>query len=232
MPTPKKLPSTKQKGPGRTVLESKKAKKSEDSLRDDGQVKKFWALVLENVTYSDFIRLDPPLKVNRFQEIRTLVVLDRFWDLSDEEIEGKLGISAEHLAMLRQNPHYGAVAEAVAAEAIRLSSPRTLDEWASDPKVEDRVASELFMLGLSQASARDRVAALSAYADRRSAKKGREAEEAPAISLPPNFVQAIMHVYQMGAQGQAGQQAALPAGGGVDAGVLNVPKRVSQGAQE
>lgn len=222
MPTPRKVTSAKQKGPGRTVLESKKAKKAEDPLQNDSQVKKFWALVVEGVPYSQFIGLEPPLKVNRFQEIRTLVILDRFWDLSDDEIAEKLGISADHLAMLRGNPHYEAVAAAVTAEAVRLSSPRTFDEWAADPKVEDRVASELLMTGLSTSSARDRVAALSAFADRRSAKKGREAEEAPAVSLPPNFVQAIMHVYQMaGSQGPA----ALPAGGGVDAGVLNVPKR-------
>lgn len=208
----------------RPVLASKKKEPEQDPLKNDSQTKKFWGLVVESVTYGQFIALDPPLKVNRFLEIRMLSALDRFWDLTDEEIAEKTGHSAEHLAALRANPHFEAVGRAVVEAAECLSRPRSFDSWAMDAQVEDRVASELYAIGLGDASPRDRVAALNTFADRQSAKKGREAEDAPTVQLPPGFVQAIQFVMQS----FPGVAAPAPAGSlpaAIDAAVLNVPKR-------
>lgn len=227
MPSPLRdaeMPPKARKALKKPVLPSKKKKKEDDPLSNDSQTKKFWGLVIESVTYGQFIALEPPLKVNRFLEIRTLVVLDRYWDLTDEEIAAKTGHSPEHLAALRANPHFAAVGEAVAEAAQRLARPRSFDAWAQDAQVEDRVASELYAIGLGDASPRDRVAALGAFADRQSAKKGREAEDAPTVMLPPNFVQAIQFIQQnfpaAASLGPANGQAVA-----VDASVLNVPKR-------
>lgn len=221
------MPPKARKTVKRPVLSSKKKESEPDPLKNDSQTKKFWGLVVESVTYGQFIALDPPLKVNRFLEIRMLFVLDRYWDLTDEEICEKTGHSAEHLATLRANPHFATVGKAVAEAAERLSRPRTFDDWAQDAQVEDRVASELYAIGLGDASPRDRVAALNTFADRQSAKKGREAEDAPTVMLPPNFVQAIQFIQQ---NFPAAAGLALPAGEPavpqlVDASVLNVPKR-------
>lgn len=205
MPSPTKKP----------VLGQKKKKEAENSLQNDAREKKFWKLVTESVPYSQFLDLKPTLKVNWFLEMRTLAVLDLFWDLKDEEIVEKLGVEQARLWMLRSNPHYQAVCDVVAEAARSMAKPRTLDEWARD--TEDRVAADLYLIGTGEGLARDRVAALTAFADRRSAKKGREPEAGGQMMVPGNLVQAIQFVMNQGA---------VPAlEGGVDGGVLNVPRR-------
>lgn len=169
---------------------------------------------MDFVPYSKFIDLEPRLKVNRFLEIRTLYVLDEFWDVTDEEICEKLYVEPAQLAALRANPHYPTVGAAIQAAAAGLAAAKTLDEWAE--AVEDQTAAELWMIGSGDGLARDRVAALTAFADRRSAKKGREPDPAPPISLPPGFVESIMWVMKQ-------REVTGAIVGDVDGGVLNVP---------
>lgn len=197
------------------ILGKKKKKEDDNSLQGDAREKKFWKLVAESVPYSQFLELRPVLKVNWFLEMRTLAILDLFWDLKDEEIIEKLNIEQIRLYNLRSSPHYQAVCAAAAAAARDMAKPRTLDEWARD--TEDRVAADLYLIGTGDGLARDRVAALTAFADRRSAKKGREAEAGGQMMLPPNLVAAIQFVMSQGAVPELGD--------GVDGGVLNVPRR-------
>jgi len=202
--------------PGRKpILGSKKKKDAENSVQNDTREKKFWKLVTESVHFSQFLDLDPPLKVNRFLEMRTLAVLDQFWELPDAEIAEKLNADPRHLANLRANPHYPAVCAAVAEAARNMAKPRTLDEWARD--TEDQVAADLYLIGTGEGMTRDRVAALTAFADRRSAKKGREPEAGGQMMMPPNFVTALQFIMNQGA--------VPPVDGQVDGGVLNVPQR-------
>lgn len=201
--------------PPKPTLGSARKKARRDSIQDDSREKKFWKLVAESVPYSQFLELDPPLKVNRFLEMRTLAILDKFWDLEDSEIIEKLHIDAKCLPSLRGNPHYPAVCAAVTEAARTFARPRSLDEWARD--TEDKVAADLYLIGTGDGLARDRVAALVAFADRRSAKKTREPEAGGQMMMPANLVQAIQFVMGQGAVPQLG--------GEVDGSVLNVPRR-------
>lgn len=196
-------------------------KGQDEPLANDLAIQRFFQLVLEHVRYQEFIDLKPPLSVDRFLQLRTLTILDRYYEVADEKIETRMGVSADHLATLRAHPHYGAVLASIEAHVEKLAKPRTMDEWAEE--VEDRMAGEMFLAGTSKAALRDRVPAIEAFLDRTSAKKGREAE-LPRTPMFPDDVQRIMEwSLKMGAMAATH---GMQAGGGedVDAGVLNVPR--------
>lgn len=148
------------------------------------------SLISRSVPYSAFMDADPPIGVGLFEEIRGIALVDAFFiELSDAEVCAKLGVSPDHLGDLRRHPHYEPVKAAMRESARRLSAPRTLDDMAE--AIEPEVAREMYSLAMSCGSPREQLKALEAFADRRSAKKGREQQEGAGLLLPERFVEAL-----------------------------------------
>lgn len=194
---------------------------SEDFLDNSNAIPRFFQTVVEHVLYSDFIDLEPPLAVDLFLKLRSLTILDRYFQLEDESILARMGIAQEHLDRLRAHPHYPPVLEAVKEKTSKLAKPRSMDDWAQE--AQDRMASEMFLVALSDAGPRDRVPAIEAFLDRTSAKKGREAEKPAGMMFPDDALKIMKFALEMG-QGQEPKQ--IGSGSTVDiaADVLNVPK--------
>jgi hypothetical protein len=157
--------------------------------------------------------------VDRYLKLRNLAMIDRFYEKTDEEICEKLGTTLVYLMELRADPRFETLASAIKEAASALSQARTMDEWAE--AVQDRVAQELFLVGVNGKTARDRVPALEAFADRTSAKKGREAEPGKGIFLPEDLVNVINFALQR--QPIALPSASAPEAIEISGSVLNVP---------
>jgi hypothetical protein len=175
--------------------------------------------------FSDFIGLRPPLTIRVFLALRNLAILDRFYGLTDVELEERTGNSPEELARLRGHLHYTTILAATEEKADYLARPRTFDKWAED--VEDRVAGETLAVALTEGRPKEKLAALAEFSGRRSAKKSRDDETGPVFYFPPDALKLM---------GLAIKMQPLSDEGGPDGTRLNVPareaKRIGEGGRD
>ena len=191
---------------------------SDDPLKNDRYIRTFMNLVIESVQYDRCISWQPKLSVDQFMRLRMLYLIDRFYQYDDNEIQERIGYDPKTLAKLRSHVHYPAIGREVEQAAEILASPRTFEEWANES--QDKVAKEMMLMGLQCKNPKERLAALTAFADRVSAKKGREEEtRTPQIVLPEN----ILRLMEKAAQMQPAAIQVQAESSTVDAGRLNVP---------
>lgn len=183
----------------------------------DRQGETFLRVLVEQVSYRDFVQLDdPPLTMKLFLEIRNVAINDRFIGRTDEEVLERTGNTPENLAKIRSHPHFAAIAEAVYRKALELAAVVTIDKLAE--MCEPQVGLEMAATALTEPKTKERLEALMQLADRRSAKKGRE-DEAPRAPMFPEDVVALMRL-AMTMQVGAGSSPLE-----VQGSVLNVPRR-------
>lgn len=149
----------------------------------------FMSLVTKGVPYSAFLDADPPLAVNTFAALRNVGTVDQFFDFDDAAICVRLEISKDELARYRENPHYPKIREALVTSARRLGGARTIDSLAEN--MEGEVAQELYAMGMLEKSPREKIKALDAFADRRSAKKTRQEQVGSGMVLPERLLDVI-----------------------------------------
>lgn len=153
---------------------------------------RFLSLVAKGVKYSDFME---HVAVNVFEELRSVSLVDSFFALDDAAVCAKLRMSKEQLQGYREHPQYEPVKEALRASAKQLGGASTVDGMAE--AMERNVAHEVYGMAMLAGSDRERLKALDAFVDRRSAKKGREPEKGSALVIPERLLELMAKGLEM-----------------------------------
>lgn len=166
-------------------------KKKDDGFQDDREIRTFMLMLAEHVKYSDFIDLEPALSTSDFLKLRNLAIIDRFYQLTDEEITAKTGNAAAQVKRLREHPHMKTILAAIEEKARHLAKPRTFDKWAED--AEDRVAAETLAVALTEGKSKEKLAALAEFSSRTSGKKGRDDGGQRAPMFPEDVLKLMYY---------------------------------------
>lgn len=183
--------------------------------------RRFVEMVLARTPYERFLNLEPRLTSERFQKLRTLALLEAFFEMPDAEISIRMGAGQDFLDRLRGHEHYAAIRDAMVEEAIDLGKATTAQEFAA--KVEGQMARLTFLTALTAQNARERLAAAGDLLDRSSPKPMRQSTKPGGVTI--TFPETALRDMEVALRFQP-----RIAEGGIDAGVLNVtpqPKQLS-----
>lgn len=237
-------PKTLDKDDSPASIQKRKGRELSDPLAHAGrtardETARMLSLVSKGVRYTDFMDADPPIEgVNVFEELRTVALVDKFFQLDDAEVCKRLRMKPENLEHYRQHPLYPQMVEALKASARRIGGVSTIDGLAET--MEREVAHELLGIGLLEMNVREKRSVLGDLADRRSAKKGRQGDGPQVLVMPDRWLELIQLAAGMEPRllKQVPQHPGLPPGPTIDipaedddisADRLNVPVQEEDG---
>jgi len=173
---------------------NRRGRKAQDPLTNAtrtnrDETARWLSLVSRGVKYSDFLDADPPLGVNVFEELRTVALIDTFFQLDDAAILAKIDMQPDVLKGYRENPQYQPMVDALKGSAKRLGGADTVDGVAE--AMEKEVVHEVYAMGMLEGNAREKLKALTEFVDRRSAKKGREGDAGSALMIPERMLELM-----------------------------------------
>lgn len=162
----------------------------EQSKREKAQ---FLKLVLAQVQYTGFVKLMPRMKLDEFDRIRSIALIDTFLDMTNRDIMARLGVNESIVTGARKHVHFPVVQETLVEAAVALAA-KTIDEMAK--VMEGSVAKEMAVGALSGNLDREQLVALQEFASRTAPKPGRTSDQ-KGILFPPKLLEIIARGVQM-----------------------------------
>lgn len=162
----------------------------EQSKREKAQ---FLKLVLAQVQYTGFVKLEPRMKLDEFDRVRSIALIDTFLDMTNRAIMARLGINECVITGARKHVHFPVVQESLVEAAVALAV-KTIDEMAK--VMEGSVAKEMAVSALSSGTTREQLVALQEFASRTAPKPGRTSDQ-KGILFPPELLEIIARGVQM-----------------------------------
>lgn len=162
----------------------------EQAKREKAQ---FLRLVLSQVQYTGFVKLTPRMKLDEFDKVRSIALIDTFLDMTNRDIMARLGVNESIVTGTRKHVHFPVVQEALVEAAVSLAA-KTIDEMAK--VMESSIAKEMASGALTGSLDREQLVALQEFASRTSPKPGRTSDQ-KGILFPPELLEIIARGVQM-----------------------------------
>lgn len=135
------------------------------------QIKAIMREVVKEVDPRPFLR---EMTARQFDLVRMTAYYDRWGEYTDEQLCEKLKTDPQRLHEIKTSPAFHQMQTALSEAFDRVATPRRLEEWIKDPRLQDMIARRTVDLALYEPDGRVSVKALEQLNERIMSTKQRD----------------------------------------------------------